>query len=196
MRLKSDQKTCENYQEFFLISKQNQIRGLNFDKKDVIPPIFLPKMGSPLGLDFDAKNGQIFWFDSQQKRIMKSFINGTKKSTILDSMILTEDDSYEAFAIDYTTGNIYFSTCVTEIVDLISETTSDIFVTNLDFYSNVIHQNPRLIKGLVLAPKLGMMYWHDNDPSDFASLNMAKMDGAQPEQFFVFNTKVEIHCLR
>ena len=38
---------------------------------------------------------------------------------------------------------------------------------------------------IVLAPTLGMMYWHDHD-IDQETLTMAKMDGTEAEQFKVF----------
>ena len=72
-------------------------------------------------------------------------------------------DDYEAFAVDWISGNIYFATSVTQVLDVISDSTSDIFVTskNTEYFRSIIHKNPGLIKGIVLAPMLGKMYWHD-----------------------------------
>ena len=77
---------------------------------------------------------------------------------------MTNDgDDFEAFAVDWISGNIYFATSVTQVLDVISDSTSDIFVTskNTEYFRSIIHKNPGLIKGIVLAPMLGKMYWHD-----------------------------------
>lgn len=197
MKLGPDGKTCQSNEEFFLIAKANEIRGLDLDnlQRDVMPPIFLPRIDKPSGLDFDAINEKVYWFDSKQKRIMRSNINGTRIETILDDMIQVNDvEDYEAFAIDYITGNIYFATQVTEVIDNINEMTSDIFVTNhnLEFFHTVIHKSPDPIHGLVLAPKLGLMFWAGHSDS-FTNFNKAKMDGSEPEEFA--GVRGKIHCL-
>ena len=95
---------------------------------------------------------------------MRSSINNTSPEIILDDIIMTNDgDDFEAFAIDWISGNIYFATSVTQVLDVISDSTSDIFVTskNTEYFRSIIHKNPGLIKGIVLAPMLGKMYWHD-----------------------------------
>ena len=76
---------------------------------------------------------------------------------------LADGDDFEAFAVDWISGNIYFATSVTQVIDVISDSTSDIFVTskNTEYFRSIIHKNPGLIKGIVLAPMLGKMYWHD-----------------------------------
>ena len=95
---------------------------------------------------------------------MRSSINNTSPEIILDDIIMTNDgDDFEAFAVDWISGNIYFATSVTQVLDVISDSTSDIFVTskNTEYFRSIIHKNPGLIKGIVLAPVLGKMYWHD-----------------------------------
>ena len=95
---------------------------------------------------------------------MRSSINNTSPEIILDDIIMTNDgDDFEAFAVDWISGNIYFATSVTQVIDVISDSTSDIFVTskNTEYFRSIIHKNPGLIKGIVLAPMLGKMYWHD-----------------------------------
>ena len=164
MKLAPDGKNCVSNEEFVLISKPNEIRGLDTQMKhNVIPPISLPKVSTPQALDFNAKLKKIYWFDNVKNRIMSSFVNGSQIETVIDQMIVTEGEKYEAFAIDWITNNIYFCTSVTKILDLMSEKTSNIYVTTQDFsyVQAVIHKNPRIIRGLVLAPTLGMMYWHD-----------------------------------
>ena len=74
MKLGSDQKTCIPHEIFLIMSRQNEIRGLDFNDgqtkgHNIIPPFSLPKIGSPLGLDFDAKLKKIYWFDSKHKKV-------------------------------------------------------------------------------------------------------------------------------
>ena len=78
MKLGSDQKTCIPHEIFLIMSRQNEIRGLDFNDgqtkgHNIIPPLSLPKIGSPLGLDFDAKLKKIYWFDSKHKKVRNYF---------------------------------------------------------------------------------------------------------------------------
>ena len=197
MELSKDGKTCVQKEKFFLVAKPNEIRGLDSSfKHNVIPPISLPKVSTPQGLEFNAKLKKIYWFDSSQKRIMSSFINGSSLNTVINKVIVSEGELYEAFAIDWITNNIYFCSSLTPILDAMSAKTSNIFVTTHDFsyVHSVIEKNPRIIRGLVLAPTLGYMYWHDQG-EDLESLVSAKMDGGTPEQFHVFRNKPGISGL-
>ena len=69
MKLGEDQKTCIPNEKFLIMSRKNEIRGLDFNNHNLIPPLSLPKVGSPLGLDFDAKLKKIYFFDSKQKKV-------------------------------------------------------------------------------------------------------------------------------
>ena len=69
MKLGEDQKTCIPNEKFLIMSRKNEIRGLDFNNHNLIPPLSLPKIGSPLGLDFDAKLKKIYFFDSKQKKV-------------------------------------------------------------------------------------------------------------------------------
>ena len=69
MKLGEDQKTCIPNEKFLIMSRKNEIRGLDFNNHNLIPPLSLPKIGSPLGLDFDAKSKKIYFFDSKQKKV-------------------------------------------------------------------------------------------------------------------------------
>jgi low-density lipoprotein receptor-related protein 1 (alpha-2-macroglobulin receptor) len=200
MKLAPDGKSCIANNKVLLLSRPNEIRGLDLVSKDyVTPPLALKNTNYPMAIDFNSKSQQVYWMDPETPRIMRSFINGTRVETVIDRIIVSNAEHLsEAFAIDWITGNIYFATQVTEVLDDMSDHTSNIFVTsaNVEFIQTIVHKNPKIIKGLVLAPTLGLMYWHD-EGTTVESLNMANMDGSEPEEFYVFNKNVkpDIHCL-
>ena len=51
----------------------------------------------------------------------------------------------------------------------------------LFYLRSVVDKNPGIIEGIVLAPTLGTMYWHDDD-GDKETLKTARMDGTRVDQ--------------
>ena len=204
-KLDKDQKSCIPHNKFILFSRSNEIRGLDMDEGQisVIPALALAKDQKPVALDVihggtfgesTAVMNKLYWIEHEELKLQRSNWNSTNVETLLNGLIvstglITEDhDIYEAFSVDWTTGNIYFATSVSIMIEDMSESTSNVIVYNqhMEYFQTVLEKSPRLIRGLVLAPALGMMYWHDHD-IDIEALNMAKMDGSEPEQFHVFH---------
>jgi hypothetical protein len=58
--------------------------------------------------------------------------------------------------------------------------------SNLEFFCfyyfrSIVDKNPGIIEGIVLAPTLGTMYWHDDD-GDKETLKTSRMDGTRVDQ--------------
>ena len=49
------------------------------------------------------------------------------------------------------------------------------------FFRSVVDKNPGIIEGIVVAPTLGTMYWHDDD-GEKETLKSSRMDGTRVDQ--------------
>ena len=140
----------------------NEIRGVDLGQgqESVIPALALPKDERPVALKVIHGNGnnvmkKMYWMENNQFKLQRANWNGSSVETLLDGLIKSEDHvdqgSNEAFDVDYTTGNIYFATSVSvNNIEKMSETTSNIIVfnQNMEYFQTVVHQTPRLIRGL------------------------------------------------
>ena len=103
--------------------------------------------------------------ENNQFKLQRANWNGSSVETLLDGLIKSEDHvdqgSNEAFDVDYTTGNIYVATSVSvNNIEKMSETTSNIIVfnQNMEYFQTVVHQTPRLIRGLGKIKKILFHY--------------------------------------
>ena len=169
--------------------------------ESVIPALALPKGQKPKALDVvhgkDEVKSKFYWVEQEKLRLQRADWNSSNVETLIDGFIVSlHHDLYEAFAVDWTTGNIYLTTSVSLLIEDMSEGTSNIIVynQNMEYFQVILQKSPRVIGGLVLAPTLGMMYWHDHD-IDLETLWSAKMDGSEPEQFYEFSHHPHIRSL-
>ncbi len=197
MKLDADNKTCIEDEHVLLISREHEIRGLGVNSSDVshkIPPILLKgrQQQEAVELEYFSPNKEIYFVSpGNGGQLMKSHLNGSI-SVILDNLgpkVNNESkNGVYAISVDWITGNIYYSTSLTEILDDVSPETSDIFVISPNgehFKSTLIRKNSGVIQSLVVVPTLGLMYWNDQS-QDYENLKMSRMDGSRPEQFFQF----------
>lgn len=104
MKLDSDGRTCIFNDLFLLLTKQNDIRGVDLapPNRFTLPPISMPKVLNPLYVDFVVSTKEIFWIDSQLNEIKKfSLLNGSIES-VLEGIVQPQ-----TFAIDWIAGNIF-----------------------------------------------------------------------------------------
>lgn len=105
MRLAPDGKNCIFNQAFLMLSKQNDVRGIDLDRPNyfILPPISLPKVLHPIQLDYSAPTNHIYWADSQLNEIKRfSLLNGTIEN-VIDTII----QHPQTFAVDSISGNIF-----------------------------------------------------------------------------------------
>ena len=150
------------YFDLTIFSPDNEIRGVDLGQgqESVIPALALPKDERPVALKVIHGNGnnvmkKMYWMENNQFKLQRANWNGSSVETLLDGLIKSEDHvdqgSNEAFDVDYTTGNIYVATSVSvNNIEKMSETTSNIIVfnQNMEYFQTVVHQTPRLIRGL------------------------------------------------
>ena len=150
------------YFDFTIFPPDNEIRGVDLGQgqESVIPALALPKDERPVALKVIHGNGnnvmkKMYWMENNQFKLQRANWNGSSVETLLDGLIKSEDHvdqgSNEAFDVDYTTGNIYVATSVSvNNIEKMSETTSNIIVfnQNMEYFQTVVHQTPRLIRGL------------------------------------------------
>ena len=193
MKLHRDNKTCVPHEIAFLFSRANEIRGVELHQmyNHVIPPVSVasfPDDNSLISLDFSKKTKCFYIIDPLEPRqkIRRASLNGSVVDTLVDNVLI---NTY-AMAVDWISGNIFYSTSYSyENYRQNNENNSNIYVSNLngEHMSVVVRHNPSLIRGIVVSPSLGMLYWNDHD-SEKDSLKMAKMDGSQVEEFKTFDS--------
>ncbi|CAI8019189.1 Low-density lipoprotein receptor-related protein 1 [Geodia barretti] len=130
-----------------------------------------PGSVNKLGIDFDYRNGRLFWVDSTLLRIMSSSINGSNVQTIaLSGGFLT----LERLAYDWLTDKLYwtdYGAAQIGMIDLKTMTRMVILQTGRQQLSR-----PRAFR---LDLKRRQMYWIDwLDESGSALIERASMDGS------------------
>ena len=109
--------------------------------------------------------------------------------TILDRALINT----EAFALDWHSKNIYFSTSLVEHLDAMSLKMSNIFISNFEgaYVSPLIPNNPGVIKGIVVVATEGLIYWNDESDIGNETVKVAQIDGTRVEELegISFNNK-------
>ena len=175
MRLGADNRTCVPNERVLLISKPNELRGV--DVKEVyyhiIPPISLPKIVHSEEIDFHADQRKIYWADSESNEIKRSNISGGPVEVVFDTVL---ENPY-GIAVDWMSGNLFVTS---------QEFVPKIYVCKLngEFILDVIHINLWKPFSLAVSPAQGKLFWTDHGSEDMlpfvsAYIGMANMDGSQ-----------------
>ena len=177
MKLDIDNKTCIPNEEVLLISRPNEIRGVDLSQPyyHTIPPINLPKVIAASQIDFVAKQKQIYWADSQLNEVKRALLTGSPVETIIDTVITNP----HGFAIDWIANNLF--------VTSMDANKGKIFVSNLngEFISEIISEDLFNPQSLAVHPLKGLIIWSDHGFEDLEDLNQnrdpvikqAAMDG-------------------
>ena len=98
---------CVDHRVALLISRQTEIRGLDLDEpeKNFIPSITVSKVQNASVVDYDGRDGLLYWTDLAQGVINRASVNGSGLTPIIDSDI---PNPY-GFAIDWVGRNMFFS---------------------------------------------------------------------------------------
>lgn len=178
MKLDVDNKTCLPNEIVLLISRPNEIKGVDLEQPyyHTIPPINLPKVISAAQIDYIAKEKQIYWADSQMNEVKRALLTGSPVETIIDTVI----EHPFGFALDWISRNIF----VTSQEPL---NKAKIYVSNLngEFISELIREGIYTPRSLVVHPFDGLIIWADHGFEDAddsgknkdAVITQAAMDG-------------------
>ncbi|KAL5252043.1 hypothetical protein ACHWQZ_G015002 [Mnemiopsis leidyi] len=125
--------------------------------------------GKVVALDYDSRNGRIFWTDTLVDAIFTSYISSNVSTAIVEQGLQTPD----GIAYDWVTDTVYWTDMGTK---MIGATTSD-----GSYYRTVVRfQETDKPRALVLDPKRGKMYFTDWGAN--SGIFSAWMDGSNLTQ--------------
>ena len=155
MKLADDGKTCLPHEIVLLISKTNEIRGVDLDQPDfnVIPPISMPKVMKTGEIDFDAAEKRIYWTDPQMHEVKRANLTGNTVDFVIDTVI----ERPHGLAIDWISKNMF-------VTSQESSAVAKIYVSNIkgEFIVDLIKEGLLNPRSLAVDPVKGLLYWADH----------------------------------
>ncbi|KAL4217126.1 Exosome complex protein [Mactra antiquata] len=172
-KLDKDGKTCIDDIKFLLFTRSQEIRGVDLVKAhfNVIPVITIPYVDQPTAIDYDVTSNTLYWADKGLNVINKANITADAEvETLIDKGL----SNVEGFAIDWMSGNMYFSS-----YDLNAKTASiSVATLNGTFRTELLNKDIVRPKSIALHPLKGLMYFTDvSGIGGTHKLFFAKMDG-------------------
>ncbi|XP_023930314.1 prolow-density lipoprotein receptor-related protein 1 [Lingula anatina] len=171
--LLTDRKTCALNSTFLLYARYYEIRGVDFNNTDfnAMPTMSSPHVEIPKAMDIDPVSGMYYWTDSRHGTIKRARNNGTDIETVVD----TDLDNPSGLAVDYVSGNMYFSTT--------REGVGSIWVSRLDGRQRLkVVYDRKPITSLAIHPNKGKIFWTE-DGTNAQVVFVANMDGSNVQQF-------------
>ncbi|KAK5648323.1 hypothetical protein RI129_003215 [Pyrocoelia pectoralis] len=167
--LDADNKTCkvQDGEPLMIFSSKTEIRGYYLESELYFP--IEKNLSQAIGVACDGR--YVYWTEimAGHESILRSLIDGSHKQILVSSGLDTPED----LAVDWITGNIYFTDAELKHIGV---------CTNDGMYCTVLVnrdiQNPRSI---VLYPQKGIMYW--TDWGKRPEIARAKMDGTDDISF-------------
>ncbi|KAF5274097.1 hypothetical protein FQR65_LT04495 [Abscondita terminalis] len=168
-QLQEDKKTCKvkHGDPLMVFSSKTEIRGYYLNSGTYFP--IAKNLSQSIGVAFDGR--YMYWTEIMvgHESIVRALEDGTHKKVLVTAGLDTPED----LAVDWITGNIYFTDAEIKHVGVC--TNDGMYCTAL-VNRNV--QNPRSI---VLYPQKGLMYW--SDWGKRPEIGRAKMDGTDDISF-------------
>lgn len=170
MKLAEDGRNCIRNERVLLFSRPNEIRGVDLDNPyyHIIPPISMPQVLQAVQLDFYGQERRIFWVDAQLNEVKRVGLVGSPIETVIDTAI----KSPHGMAIDWLSGNLFFSSN--------DATGNHISVCSLDgeFVTRIIQDDVYQVRSMAVDPGRGKLFWSETDrPQQQHVIFMANMDG-------------------
>ncbi|KAK3604525.1 hypothetical protein CHS0354_000347 [Potamilus streckersoni] len=178
-RLQPSQKAPMN-NNFLLVSDftNDMIYQLSLDTNDV--QAIDSRIRNPTGVAYDHTRKRVVWGSTEDNAIFSVSVNGTDETCLFS----TGDKFPEMFAIDFSTGNIYYT--AVRLYTLASHQEGYIGVLSVNSLHKLLIKDLRSPRGIALYPSKGLMFW-----TDFGSnphIGRAQMDGQ--ESIEIINTGV------
>ena len=168
-KIDKDGKKCIADNKFLLFVRNNIIRGVDLLNANfsVIPTITVPHVDRPTAVDFDSTEEKLYWADRGLKVINSANNDGSNVETIIDSGI----SNPEGFAIDWMSGNMYFSS--------FGGGKASISVAKLNgaYRTEILSTGMIKPNSLVVFPQEGLIFWSDVGNATNHAIFRSKMDG-------------------
>uniref|UniRef100_A0A8P4KAA0 EGF-like domain-containing protein n=1 Tax=Dicentrarchus labrax TaxID=13489 RepID=A0A8P4KAA0_DICLA len=140
----------EDVCKFLLFARRTDIRRVSFDTEDMSDDVIpLADVRNAVALDWDAKDGYIYWTDVTTDSINRALWNGSKQEVVVDTSL----ESPAGLAIDWVTSKLYWTDAGTDRIE----------VSNADgsMRTVLIWENLDRPRDIVVDPVGGFMYWTD-----------------------------------
>ncbi|XP_049321599.1 low-density lipoprotein receptor-related protein 4 isoform X2 [Astyanax mexicanus] len=148
---KVDQYNCAlSLDKFLLFARRTDIRRISFDTEDMSDDVVpLADVRNAVALDWDSKDGHIYWTDVTTDSISRALWNGSKQEVVVDTSL----ESPAGLAVDWVTHKLYWTDAGTDRIE----------VSNADgsMRTVLIWENLDRPRDIVVDPVGGFMYWTD-----------------------------------
>ncbi|XP_072236089.1 low-density lipoprotein receptor-related protein 4 isoform X1 [Leuresthes tenuis] len=148
---KVDHYNCaDSLDKFLLFARRTDIRRISFDTEDMSDDVIpLADVRNAVALDWDAKDGYIYWTDVTTDSINRALWNGTRQEVVVDTSL----ESPAGLAIDWVTNKLYWTDAGTDRIE----------VSNADgsMRTVLIWENLDRPRDIVVDPIGSFMYWTD-----------------------------------
>uniref|UniRef100_A0A8C6TMQ0 Low density lipoprotein receptor-related protein 4 n=1 Tax=Neogobius melanostomus TaxID=47308 RepID=A0A8C6TMQ0_9GOBI len=148
---KVDHYNCANsLDQFLLFARRTDIRRVSFDTEDMSDDVIpLADVRNAVALDWDDKEGYIYWTDVTTDSINRAKWDGSKQEVVVDTSL----ESPAGLAIDWVTNKLYWTDAGTDRIE----------VSNADgsMRTVLIWENLDRPRDIVVDPIGGFMYWTD-----------------------------------
>lgn len=147
-KLAVDGRSCSQVVDYLIFAKRNEIQFLDLDpRRRASPHESIDKLQNAIGIDFDYRNGTIYYSDISSKEIGRISVNGTDK-TVLVHGLKTPD----GIAFDWLSGMLYWTDAQENTINRLSkDKTKEV----------LIHEALDEPRAIALSPCDGLMYWTD-----------------------------------
>lgn len=160
-----------------LFANGPEIKALNEDKNDEFEVITAEKRIE--ALDYDPKHEMVFWADSYDKTIKRSYmvnaLGGEVKTGHAQDLNMKGNSKTTALAVDYIGENLYW----TETDKTGSKPRGRVMVAKTDgrYRMTLVSAGIESPTSIVLDPQMGRMFW--SDAGSAPKIEIAWMDGSK-----------------
>lgn len=167
-RLTEDERNCNLVNDFLMYSQQRFIKGKVLDPviegfSDAMMPV-VSRRARFVGLDFDARDQQIYYSDVLQDVIYRVHRNGTAKEIVLAS----QNEGVEGLAVDWVSKNLYY-------IDSRKGTLNVLSMRNVT-YRRTLLKNLKRPRAIVVHPNKGYIFFSEWDRP--ANISRSFSDGS------------------
>lgn len=168
---------AEKEDVILLFVNGQEIRGLNWHKSEEFAVIAAEKRIE--ALDYDAQQQIVFWADSYDKTIKRSYmvnaIDGRAKIGFAQDLNMKGGSKPTAVAVDWLASNLYW----TEMDRTGSKPRGRVMVAKTDgrYRRSIVNAGLEVPTSIAVNPQLGRIYW--SDAGSAPKIEVSWMDGSK-----------------
>jgi len=150
----SDENNCGKVEEFIIVASQLQISGYRFQghessiQTEPMAPV-VNENGTFVGLDFDHKNGYVFFSDKSRHFIAQAKVDGSEPIEYLN---VRQASAVEGLAYDWITGILYYTDGLRRAISAFKPKYKD---NVIDIYRD----ESMMPRAITVLPSKGYLFW-------------------------------------